>query len=57
MALIKQIKNKSRSYKKLKIHQLDIRLTLDFLFAIPLNVIQPEGEGVVKRGNNLDPNP
>jgi hypothetical protein len=36
VALIKQIKNKSRSYKKVKIHQLDILLTLEFLVAIPL---------------------
>ena len=35
-AMIKWIKNKSRSYKKLMIYRLDTLLTLDFLVAIPL---------------------
>ncbi len=35
-AMIKSIKNKSRSYQKLMIYRLDTLLTLDFLVAIPL---------------------
>jgi hypothetical protein len=35
-AMIKSIKNKSRSYQKLMIYRLDTLLTLHFLVAIPL---------------------
>ena len=35
-AMIKSIKNKSRSYQKLMIYRLDTLLTLHFLVAIPV---------------------
>jgi hypothetical protein len=35
-AMIKSIKNKSRSYQKLMIYRLDTLLALHFLIAIPL---------------------